>query len=137
MTRAGRSDRDGAADADAEYFARAMADVVRLVPDPRGRVRRRSTRQRDPPGESVHAVVVPTRHTRTSPRPASSPQAWTGVSSDRLTRGEHTPGRWLDLHGMTAAEAVANVKRLIDTGGHRCVCIVHGRGPTPTGMSRS
>jgi DNA-nicking Smr family endonuclease len=51
----------------------------------------------------------------------------------RLTRGEHTPGRRLDLHGMTAAEAVANVKRLIDTGGQRCVCIVHGRGTRSEG----
>jgi DNA-nicking Smr family endonuclease len=38
---------------------------------------------------------------------------------------------------MTAAEALASVKRLIENSrhrGHRCVCIIHGRGLHSTGI---
>jgi DNA-nicking Smr family endonuclease len=48
----------------------------------------------------------------------------------RLKRGEHIPGDRLDLHGLTAAQAVTTVQRFIEQGRsrHRCVSIVHGRG---------
>lgn len=130
---AGRSDRQGAADADARYFARAMADVVRLAPDPRGRV---------PAAPHVSATRSASPSTPSASRPDTPDHSEAtgfvapGVNRRelrRLTRGEHTPDRRLDLHGMTAAEAVANVTRMIDTGGHRCVCIVHGRGAHSTG----
>ena len=48
----------------------------------------------------------------------------------KIKRGDYVAGDVLDLHGQTAAEAVAKVKRFIDSrrNRHRCVCIVHGRG---------
>lgn len=118
-----KKDMASAADADAEDFAREMTDVVRLEPDPRGRVRptprissklRRETPPPDsgsPPDDAFVAPGVDRRELR------------------KLRRGDHAPGNRLDLHGMTAEEAIASVKRFIDSGhGDRCVCIVHGRG---------
>ena len=49
----------------------------------------------------------------------------------KLKRGDYSPTGRLDLHGHTAAEAVASVKQFMDSRRrHRCVCIciVHGRG---------
>jgi len=48
----------------------------------------------------------------------------------KLKRGDYAAGDVLDLHGETAAEAVASVKKFIDSRRHRhrCVSIVHGRG---------
>lgn len=49
----------------------------------------------------------------------------------RLTRGEYVPADRCDLHGLTANAASAAVKRFLDASrrkGHRCVCVVHGRG---------
>ena len=119
----------GTADADAEAFGRALADVVRLPPDPRGRVR-------------VAQLVVARRAASPSPSTAAgeaiddeSETSFVASGVDRrelrkLNRGDHPPGSRLDLHGQTATEAVAAVKQFIDTGRHRhrCVCIVHGRG---------
>jgi DNA-nicking Smr family endonuclease len=36
----------------------------------------------------------------------------------------------LDLHGQTAAEAIATLEQFIEgrRHRHRCVCVVHGRG---------
>ena len=113
---------DAAADADA--FARAMQDVVRLEPDPRGRVRR----------------TAPISPPRQSPQRAEqgdvSDHDFVANGVDRreigkLKRGEYIVHDRHDLHGMTAAEALASVKRLIENSrhrGHRCVCIIHGRG---------
>jgi DNA-nicking Smr family endonuclease len=120
-----------AADAEAEHFARAMTDVVRLAPDPRSRVR-------------VTPVLTAPKM-RTSPTSmASSPATGEEESSHagfvadgvdrrelrRLKRGDHIASGRLDLHGMTSAAAVASLKRFIDheRPHHRCVCIVHGRG---------
>jgi DNA-nicking Smr family endonuclease len=117
------------ADAEVEHFARAMADVVRLAPDPRGRVRA--------------APQVTTPRAATPPRFSShgeddhdvSESGFVAPGVDRrevqkLKRGQYSPGSRLDLHGQTATEAVASLKRFIDNGHHhyRCVCIVHGRG---------
>jgi DNA-nicking Smr family endonuclease len=49
----------------------------------------------------------------------------------KLKRGEYVVGDRCDLHGMTAADACASVRRFIGNSRHRryrCVCIVHGRG---------
>jgi len=118
---------DAAADVDA--FARAMRDVVRLEPDPRGRVRR----------------AAPISPACQSPQRAGhgdvSDQDFVANGVDRreigkLKRGEYIVHDRHDLHGMTAAEALVSVKRLIEDSrdrGHRCVCIIHGRGLHSTG----
>ena len=61
--------------------------------------------------------------------------AWAADGVDRrelrkLKRGDHAPGDSLDVHGMTAAEAVAAVQRFLvrSRARHRCVAIIHGRG---------
>ena len=49
----------------------------------------------------------------------------------KLKKGEYIVRARRDLHGMTSAEAVASVGRFIENNrhrGHRCVCIIHGRG---------
>ena len=120
-------------DTEGELFARAMADVVRLAPDPRGRIR------------TAPQVSAPRAKTPSST--SSSPGEDPGDNADRseasfvapgvdrrelrkLKRGDYDAGSRLDLHGQTAVEAIASVKRFIDNGRrrYRCVCIVHGRG---------
>lgn len=120
-----RSKKD---DADADEFARAMTDVVRLKPDHRGRVRVHPTI--GAPRRAVALTASVSEH-----REETSASSFLGPGIDRrelrkLKRGDYVPTRRLDLHGETAAKAVATVKRFIDTAGHRhrCVCIVHGRG---------
>ena len=109
---------------DDDEFARAMRDVVRLEPDPRGRVR------------SVPPISPP-RHS--PPRPdhaeaSDSSFVANGVDQReirKLKKSEYVVRGTHDLHGMTGAEAVASVGRFIETSrhrGHRCVCIIHGRG---------
>jgi DNA-nicking Smr family endonuclease len=119
----------GYRDPDAEDFARAMADVVRLPPDPRTRVRN---------AQPIGVPRAPAAPTAPSPTRDDADHearfAAPGVDRRelrRLRRGEHAAARRLDLHGMTAPTAVARVRRFIDEGrrqGHRCVCVVHGRG---------
>jgi DNA-nicking Smr family endonuclease len=114
-------------EADADAFAREMADVVPLRRDPRGRTRAR------PPAAQPPPKAPPSR-------PASDledPDAdFAAPGIDRreirkLTRGEYRVTARRDLHGTTTSEADAIVRRFIDSSrhdGHRCVCIVHGRG---------
>ena len=124
-----RSPKSARTNADLDHLAEAMADVVPLPPDSRGRVRARPE--------------VATRRRPTTPAPSSAPhddatgaeEGYVAPGVDRrelrkIKRGEYAPGRRLDLHTQTAAEAVANVKQFIDSRRHRdrCVCIVHGRG---------
>ncbi|MEP7308544.1 MAG: Smr/MutS family protein [Acidobacteriota bacterium] len=117
-----------AADADVEYFLTAMTGVVRLAQDPRGHV-------------PVAPPIRPPRAASSAPSPTAretiehSEAGFAAPGVDRrelrkLKRGDYPAGRRLDLHGMTAAEAVAGVMRFIDDGHrrHRCVCIIHGRG---------
>ena len=110
-------------------LADAMADVVPLAPDHRGRVR---------------AAPVVTTRPKATPPAASSAGDDDGVGADegyaapgvdrrelrKLKRGDYVASSTLDLHGQTAAEAVASVKQFIESRHHRhrCVCIVHGRG---------
>ena len=117
------SDKADAA-ADAAAFARAMRDVVRLEPDPRGRARR----------------VAPTSPPRHSPQRTEhadvSDDDFVANGVDRreirkLKNGDYIVRDRRDLHGMTGAEALASVGRFIENNrhrGHRCVCIIHGRG---------
>ena len=132
-TRGWKSDGGGkkdkaTVDADADDFARAMTDVVRRAPDPRGRVRVRPPITAAPKDTSNQI-----RRATTSASPLDDGFVAPGVDRRelrKLKRGEHVPGSRLDLHGMTGAEAVTRVKRFIDAARHRsrCVCIVHGRG---------
>lgn len=110
-----------------EEFERAMADVVRLPPDPR--VGERSSRV-------GRAKALGYQH------PADREQA--DAQSDdfvapgvnrreirKLKRGEYAVEGRLDLHGLTAAEAEQRVNRFLQNSRYqrqRCVCIVHGRG---------
>lgn len=109
---------------DAEAFEHEMADVVRLVSDPRGRVR---------PARRISAslpATSPADHVDGPDEDFAAP----GVDRReirKLKRGEYVVGAWHDLHGMTAADACASVAQFIDNSRHsrhRCVCIVHGRG---------
>ena len=109
---------------DAEAFALAMSDVVRLGSDQHGRVRytppirlrpeAAASDDRVDEGDAAFAVPgVDRREIR------------------KLKRGDYAAAGRHDLHGMTAAEACASVKAFIDRSRHsrhRCICIVHGRG---------
>ena len=117
-----------ASDAEAEHLAQAMADVVPLAPDPRGRVRAA------PPVTTRHKATLPASSSA-GPDDVGADEGYVTPGVDRrelrkLKRGDYPPGDGLDLHAQTAAEAIANVKRFIDSRRHRdrCVCIVHGRG---------
>jgi DNA-nicking Smr family endonuclease len=114
---------------DVDDLVEAMAGVLRLPPDPRGRV--------------PVAPVVTTQPKATTPARSSGVRddgdgvEWSYVAPGvdrrelrKIRRGDYTPGARLDLHAQTVVEAVANVNQLIDSGRrrNRCVCIVHGRG---------
>ena len=95
---------------DAGAFEREMADVVRLPPDPRGRVRATPVISSPP-----HRTVPPDRGSD----PGESVEAFAAPGVDRrelrkLKRGDHIAGDRRDLHGLTAAEACAAVKQFID-----------------------
>jgi DNA-nicking Smr family endonuclease len=127
-------------DSDAEAFAREMADVLPLRPDPRGRVRPERRTAATSPVEGL-----PRHRSAGSARPgAAAPLSGMDAESDsfaadgvdrrelrKLKRGEHVAEDACDLHGLTAAEACARVASFIERSrhrGHRCVRIVHGRG---------
>ena len=124
------TDPPAAADADIEAFARAMRDVVRLEADPCGRVR----------------SVEPARPAH-NPPPRELADVFdndfVAYGVDRreirkLKRGEYIVRGRRDLHGMTGTDALATVRRFIENSrhrGHRCVCIIHGRGLHSTGNS--
>jgi DNA-nicking Smr family endonuclease len=114
---------------DHEEFARAMADVVPLPPDPRGRVARKA------PPPAVRPVD------EASPASGPVPDAYVAPGVDRreirkLRRGEHTVRSRLDLHGMTIPEAGKSVGVFIENSRHaryRCICIIHGKGLNSAG----
>ena len=118
------TDRPDAAAADADAFAREMRDVVPLEPDPRGRAPRA-------------APISPPRHPLPRSEQADVPESdFVAHGVDRreirkLKKGDYVVRDRRDLHGMTGAEALASVGRFIENSrhrGHRCVCIIHGRG---------
>ena len=117
------TDTPDAAAADVDAFALEMRDVIRLEPDPRGRVR-------------TAASFSPPRHSPQRTEPADvSDHDFVAHGVDRreirkLKKGEYIV-RDRDLHGMRRADALASVGWVIENsrhGGHRCVCIIHGRG---------
>jgi DNA-nicking Smr family endonuclease len=104
-----------------------MADVVPLSRDPRGRIKAR-------PPIAMPAVQTPRADGALDPGEPYESFAAPGIDRRevrKLKRGEYPAAKRRDLHGMTAAEACASVRRFIDSSrhsGHRCICIVHGRG---------
>ena len=114
---------------DVDHLAEAMADVVPLPPDSRGRVRAR-------PEVATHKATAPASSSADHHDDgAGADEGYVAPGIDRrelrrIKRGDYPPGSRLDLHAQTAAEAVASVKQFIDHRRHRdrCVCIVHGRG---------
>ena len=112
-----------------DEFARAMADVRPLPPDRRGdRVLARPVVESPPPAAGA-------RPRTDQPADTDDDAAFVAHGVDRrelrkLKRGDHAPGDSLDVHGMTAAEAVAAVQRFVERSRarHRCVAIIHGRG---------
>ena len=108
-----------------------MEDVRKIAPDPRGQVRVAPPKME---GRTFRSALPRTTPTQDGEHD-DSPTGFAAPGVDRrelrkLKRGDHVPGKRLDLHGMTGAEAVASVTRFIDKsrGLHRCVSIVHGRG---------
>jgi len=101
-----------------------MSDVVRLEPDPRGRMRATPPVSRTPP------VTAPDDDRHESDDDYAAP----GIDRReirKLKRGAYRVGDRRDLHGMTIAAACAKVREFIESSRHhryRCVCIVHGRG---------
>ena len=104
-----------------------MADVIPLPRDPRGRVKAR-------PPVAPQRVEQPRAGSPGDPDELQDSFAAPGIDRReirKLKRGEYPVADRRDLHGMTAKEAAASVRRLVDTcrhNGHRCICIVHGRG---------
>ena len=118
------TDIPAAAAADVDAFALEMRDVLRREPDSRGRVR------------SV-APVSPRRHSPQRTEDADvSDNDFVAHGVDRreirkLKKGEYIIRDRRDLHGMRGADALASVERFIENSrraGHRCVCVIHGRG---------
>lgn len=116
--------RDLDHESDAETFEREMADVVPLRPDPRGRVR-------------VSPAISAPRETMPAAELAEDGLAdFAAPGVDRreirkLKRGAYAAEDRSDLHGKTAADGCASVRRFLENSRHRryrCVCIVHGRG---------
>jgi DNA-nicking Smr family endonuclease len=114
---------------DADLFAREMADVTRLAPD--SRARHRGTPRVSPPRAKARSAG---EKEESEDDTNSSDDGFVAPGVDRrqlrkLKRGDYFPTHRLDLHGQTAAEAVASVKKVMNSGHrHRCICIVHGRG---------
>ena len=117
-----REETNDASDADA--FAREMVNVVPLVTDPRGRM------------HAVPTISAPPATTSSASHSDEPENDFAAHGVDRreikkLKRGQYVVGDRCDLHGLTAADACARVRRFIDNSRHRrhrCVCIVHGRG---------
>jgi DNA-nicking Smr family endonuclease len=116
---------------EADLFAREMADVTRLAPDSRARVRLAPSVS--PPRAKTPAAT----QSKEEDDIDHSGGGFVAPGVDRrelrkLKRGNYSPTGRLDLHGQTAAEAVASVKRFIRNARQRhgrvCICIVHGRG---------
>ena len=116
--------KDDASDEGA--FADEMADVIPLPPDPRGRSHFRPSIKAPPPPPSPSIADDE----------GGSDEDFVADGVDRreirkLKRGDYVAAVRRDLHGMTAADACASAGRFIENSrhdGHRCVCIVHGRG---------
>lgn len=109
---------------DDDAFALAMRDVVRLEPDPRGRVR------------SVEPISPPRPSPQRTEHADITDRNFVANGVDRREIRKLKEGKYIvrgrrDLHGMTSTEAVASVGWFLENSryrGHRCVSIIHGRG---------
>lgn len=127
----GKNTSAGDRASDAEAFERAMADVVRVQPDPRGRAPLAPVA--DPPTVPVSPDIDT----------AATDESFAAPGVDRreirkLKRGDYQAADLCDLHGLTAAEAETRVDRFIANSRHRqhrCICIVHGRGLHSAGQA--
>ena len=129
MTRSPKRTRMVDSDSAIDPLAEAMADVIPLTPDARERVRAA------PPVAARHRATAPAASSAAQDDGTGAEEGYVAPGVDRrelrkIKRGDYAPGSVLDLHGRTAAEAVASVRQFIDSrrSRHRCVCIVHGRG---------
>lgn len=117
-------------DEERRLFEQAMKDVRPLPVDPRRRV---------PP--------VPARPTTEPPRANASGVSTTSLSIEesgeqvtalaagvdrrllrRLRAGDVAVEATLDLHGLSQEAAVRALEKFIESGGRRCVLVIHGRG---------
>ncbi|MEO6223970.1 MAG: Smr/MutS family protein [Vicinamibacterales bacterium] len=122
---------------DQALFEREMADARRLARDENERVRPTVSESGLPRilGPSVRNSL---RSGDTAPteEDVSTLDSHTAHGVDRrelrkLKRGDYVAELCLDLHGLTASEAVTQVMRVLDRPSGRrprCFCIVHGRG---------
>jgi len=111
---------------DAEAFINEMADVTPLAPDPRGR-----SHSRPPLSAPVPVVTSTASDDLYGPDEEFAVPGVNRGELRKLKRGDYPAQDQMDLHGMTAADAVASAGRFLDESRqrrHRCVCIVHGRG---------
>jgi DNA-nicking Smr family endonuclease len=112
-----------------DEFARAMADVVPLRRDPRGRAERPVRAAPLPPADE--------RPVESGPPPDDYVAPGVDVREIRkLRRGDHAVRGRLDLHGMMVSEASRSVAQFIERSRHarhRCVCIIHGKGLNSAG----
>jgi DNA-nicking Smr family endonuclease len=128
--------------AETDVFASAMAGVVPLRHGPGGRVEspRPTGAGRRPVTEEAEALAALSdlvdggAHFDITDTREYVEGAIVGLDPRvlrRLRRGDYAWQAYLDLHGMTSAEARIAVDRFLAaavSAGHRCVLIVHGRG---------
>lgn len=123
--------RDTDVDDTDDDFARAMA-IENVVPlHPERRARAHGTPPVRLPPMARHPGVTPTGSEAEEQDDEFAAHGVNRREIRKLKRGDYAPAARRDLHGMTATEASASVRRFIDTSrhhAHRCVCIVHGRG---------
>src|SRR5260370_17803412 len=99
-----------------------MADVVPLRTDSHGRFRA------SPPIRAARQTMPSVEHAEDSLEDFAAP----GVDRReirKLKRGAYDAEDRSDLHGKTAADGCASVRRFLENSrhrGYRCVCIVHG-----------
>jgi len=114
---------------DRDTLARAMADVVPLRRDGRERVAPAPVSRGDAPHTTV-PVSAPDDELESAETSYAAPGVDRRVLR-RLRRQEFGVDARLDVHGLTAAEALTRVEQFVEGSRHRrhvCVCIVHGRG---------
>lgn len=114
-----------------ELFEREMADARPMTKDTPERV---SVKRETASGRRRPAVQgAPAAGDEVEETPLDSYVA-PGVDRRelrKLRRGDYAPDLRLDLHGLMAVEAVAQVARALESAPGRrprCLCVVHGRG---------
>jgi DNA-nicking Smr family endonuclease len=128
---------------DVQLFADEMSGVERLTEDPRGRLgappppeRAESRRARD--DAEAYAQLADLVEGAGTFDVADTDEYIEGLAPGidrrlmrKLRHGDYAVQAHVDLHGLTADAARAEVERFVDRAradGKRCVLIVHGRG---------